>query len=120
MINPEFDNQDIESLRSKAGCKPALLHKDSKLIVYICRLMEQRTAGGIILTSKNVHEESYKKTKGLVLDIMHPTENEKSNIQIGDVVCFRPFEGIHKVGEGDETYGFRLLSGYEIHSVLTK
>lgn len=120
MINPEFENQDIELLKQKAGCRPAVIPKDSKLIVYICRLMEQKTAGGIILTDKNVHDESYKKTKGLVIDIQHLTKDDTCNIAVGDIVCFRPYEGIHKVGEGDETYGFRLLSGYEIHSVLTK
>ena len=118
MYKEEFKDLDIELLKVKAGCRAIVLPKDTKLVVYMCRLMEERTKGGIIISEKNVHEESYKKTRGLVIDIAHASkeDEENCNVKIGDVVCFRPFEGIHKVGD-DETYGFRLLSAHEIHSI---
>ena len=118
MINENFKDLDIEDLKKKAGCRAVTLPKDTKLVVYMCRLLEQKTSGGIILTEKNVHEESYKKTRGLVIDIAHASQEDKENcnVKLGDVVCFRPFEGIHKVGE-DHTYGFRLLASHEIHSI---
>jgi len=118
MINENLKELSIDELRAKAGCRAIVLPKDTKLAVYMGRLMEQKTAGGIILSEKNIHEESYKKTRGLVIDIAHASkeDEEKCNVKKGDIVCFRPFEGIHKPGV-DETYGFRLLSAHEIHSI---
>jgi len=120
MSKENFEEFDINSLREKAGCRAVTLPKDTKLVVYMCRLLEQKTAGGIILTEQNVHEESYKRTRGLVIDIAHASkeDEEQCSIKIGDIACFRPFEGIHKVG-ADDTYGFRLLASHEIHSIET-
>lgn len=118
MTKENFKDLDIDFLRQKAGCQAITLPKDTKLVVFVCRLGDQKTTGGIILSSKAINEDSYKKTRGLVLDIAHASkeDEEKCNVKLGDVVCFRPFEGIHKVGE-DETYGFRLLAAHEIHSI---
>lgn len=118
MIEENFKNLDIADLQKKAGCRAVTLPKDVKLVVYMGRLLEQRTPGGIILTEKNIHEESYKKTRGLVINIAYASKEDeaKCNIKLGDVVCFRPFEGIHKVGD-DPSYGFRLLASHEIHSM---
>lgn len=115
-----FEGLDIEDLRQKAKCLPLIVHKDTKLVVYVGRLMELKTPGGIILTDANIHDISHKKTRGLVMDVAYPSkeEEEKSNLSVGNVVCFRPFEGIHKPGR-DKTYGFRLLTGYEIQSIET-
>jgi len=117
-IKEDFKDLDIDDLRQKAGCRAIFLPKDTKLVVYMCRLLEQRTSGGIIISEKNVHDESYKKTRGLVINIVHASkeDEEKCTVHEGDVVCFRPFEGIHKVGE-DDSYGFRLLAAHEIHSI---
>tara|TARA_R110000851_G_scaffold187426_1_gene337291 strand:+ start:98 stop:466 length:369 start_codon:yes stop_codon:yes gene_type:complete len=122
MINENFENCDIDDLREKAGCRAIVLPKKTKLAVYMGRLKEQKTAGGIILSEKNVHEESYKKTRGVVIDIAHASEEDSKNcnVELGDVVCFRPYEGIHKPGNIDDSYGFRLLSAHEIHSIETK
>tara|TARA_R110000737_G_scaffold351714_1_gene394776 strand:- start:1344 stop:1706 length:363 start_codon:yes stop_codon:yes gene_type:complete len=118
MINENFKDLNIDDLRKKAGCRAIVLPKETKLAVYMGRLMEQKTAGGIILSEKNIHEESYKKTRGLVIDIAHASKEDESNCNVkqGDIVCFRPFEGIHKPG-ADDTYGFRLLASHEIHSI---
>ena len=118
MIDENLKAIPIKDLREKAGCRAIVLPKETKLVVYMGRLMEQKTAGGIILSEKNIHEESYKKTRGLVIDIAHSSKEyeENCNVSQGDIVCFRPFEGIHKSGK-DDTYGFRLLASHEIHSI---
>ena len=118
MTKENLRELSIDDLRAKAGVRAVVLPKETKLAVYMGRLMEQRTAGGIILTEKNIHEESYKKTRGLVIDIAHASKEDEENCNVskGDIVCFRPFEGIHKPGI-DETYGFRLLAAHEIHSI---
>lgn len=120
-IKEDFKDLDIDFLNQKAGCEPVILPKETKLIVYMCRLLEQRTPAGLIISAKNVHEESYKKTRGLVIKIVHASkeDEDKCTVQKGTVVCFRPFEGIHKIGE-DDSYGFRLLAAHEIHSIEIK
>jgi len=119
MNREDFTNCDVDQLRKLAGCRAIVLPEKTKLAVYMGRLKEQKTTGGIILSEKNIHEESYKKTRGLVIDIAHASNEDEANCNVkkGDIVCFRPFEGIHKPGNNDETYGFRLLSSHEIHSI---
>lgn len=121
MTKENLKDLDIEFLKQKTKCRAVVLPEKTKLVVYVCRLLEERTAGGIIIAKDSVITDSYKKTRGLVLDIAHASkeDEENCNVKEGDVVCFRPFEGIVKVGE-DETYSFRLLSAHEIHSIETK
>lgn len=101
------------------GFKPVIFPKDSKLVCYVCEMGEQKTTGGIILTSKNVEEEAYKYTTGILVDVVHANKEDKKKFsaKIGDALHFRPYSGIHKLGEDNDAY--RLLEGWEIHSIKT-
>lgn len=106
-------------IKNGCGCKPIILPKNSKLLVYICKLGEQITDGGIIKLDTITENEAYKEPKGILVEAVHSTEEDaqKFNINIGDVVHFRPYAGIHKVGKDDNAY--RILEGWEIHSIET-
>lgn len=104
-------------IKDNSGCKLVIAPKESKFKAFICELGEQKTKGGIWLPQKSAEEEPYKRTTGTLVEMAHATEEDakKCNLKLGDVLCFRPYSGIHKHGKDDCAY--RLLEGYEIHSV---
>lgn len=105
--------------KDTSGCKLVIAPKDSKYKVYICELGKEKTDGGIILPSKLVEEEPYKKTTGILVEKLFASkeDEEKCSLKLGDVLCFRPYSGIHK--DGIDNCAYRLLEAHEIHSVET-
>ena len=74
-------------MKNNSGVKPVVFPKDSRFQIHIGTLQESKTAGGIILTEKNVHEECYKKTQGVVVDMAHASEEDakKCGVKITQV-----------------------------------
>ncbi len=91
---------------------PLILPEKAKLLVYIGPLGDQKTKGGIIISSKNVEDECYAATTGTVVEVK--SHDPIKDLQIGDKLSFRPYAGIHKVGADGNAY--RLLEGREIHA----
>lgn len=107
----------MTKLKDNSGCKLVFIPKESKIKVYIGPLGEKKTKGGIILLHDNVSDQAYKQTHGTLLEIKHfsKEDQKKCDLKIGDVVRFISYAGIHI--EGPDNHAYRILQGYEIHSV---
>ena len=103
-------------MKNNSGYLPTIIQKEAKLLVHICELGEQKTQGGIIIGSKMVEDDAYAATCGTLVEAcaIASVDALPMNLKEGDVLTFRPYAGIHIVGEDNHAY--RLLTGAEIHA----
>lgn len=103
--------------KDNSGCRLLFVPKESKIKVYIGSLESQISSGGIIIPEQIILDRIYKQTYGTLLEIKHfnKEDEQKCELEMGDVVRFRSYAGIHI--EGPDSNAYRILEGYEIHSV---
>ena len=104
-------------MKNNSGFLPVILPEKSKFLVYIGLLGEQKTKGGIIISDRDVEDDAYASTSGSVVEVIMETtmnNHHKLDLKLGDTITFKPYAGIHIVG--DDGHAYRLLDGREIHA----